>query len=189
MPNEVYTIRDIRDAAVAKLDPKHSAYINEGSMDLITLQANESAYDRYRIMPRILRDVTIIDTTTTIFGMPVTMPFGFSPAAMHCLAHEDGEVGTSRAAAKAGIAMCLAHWATKSLEEVIDAGKLVPGQSNPYGIQVSAAARKDDIYVLIQKADKAGYRALLVTVDAPAIGRRLNEYVPPEVIIFPNVLV
>ncbi|EEA21344.1 hypothetical protein TMatcc_009254 [Talaromyces marneffei ATCC 18224] len=191
MPNEVYTIRDIRDAAVAKLDPKWSAYLNEGSMDLITVKANETAYDRYRIMPRILRDVTNIDTTTTIFGTKVSMPFGFSPAAMHCLAHEDGELGTSRAAAKAGIAMGLSHWATKSLEEVIAAGKAIPGQFNPYGIQTSGAARNEDISALVQKADKAGYKALLVTVDAPTIGRRLNEYrngidLPPG-LKFPNI--
>jgi (S)-2-hydroxy-acid oxidase len=178
VPN-LYTIADIREAAVAKLDAKWSAYLNEGAMDLVTVKANEAAYNRYRIMPRILRDVSKVDLSSTMFGSKVAMPFGFSPAAMHCLAHEDGELGTSRAAAKAGIPMGLSQWATKSLEDVIAAGKGVqsPDGCIPYGIQTSGAAGRADIVTLIKRAEKAGFKALLVTVDAPTIGRRLNEYV------------
>ncbi|KAL2823572.1 FMN-dependent dehydrogenase [Aspergillus cavernicola] len=189
-PPEVFTIADIRAAATANLDPKWAQYLNEGAMDLITVKSNEAAYDRYRIMPRILRDVTEVDTSTTIFGSKVTMPFGFSPAAMHCLAHPDGEVATSRAAAKAGIAMGLSHWATKSLEEVIAAGKEI-SSGNPYGLQTSSANQKKYIVELLRRAGEAGYKALLLTVDAPAIGRRLNELrngieLPPG-LKFPNI--
>ncbi|XXH00612.1 hypothetical protein Hte_006960 [Hypoxylon texense] len=189
-PPKAFTIRDIREAGSAKLDPKWAQYLNEGAMDLITVKANEAAYDRYRIMPRILRDVATVDTSTTIFGAKVTMPFGFSPAAMHCLAHPDGEVATARAAAKAGIAMGLSHWATKSLEEVIEAGNQI-GNGNPYGLQTSSANLKKYTLELLERAGKAGYKALLVTVDAPTIGRRLNEYrngidLPPG-LRFPNI--
>ncbi|KAL5342925.1 FMN-dependent dehydrogenase family protein [Aspergillus crustosus] len=172
--SKAFTIADIRASATANLDPKWDQYLNEGAMDLITVKSNEAAYDRYRIMPRILKDVEELDTTTTIFGAEVSMPFGFSPAAMHCLAHPDGEVATSRAAAKAGIAMGLSHWATKSLEEVIAAGKEI-GTGNPYGLQTSSASQKKYIVELVTRASEAGYKALLVTVDAPTIGRRLNE--------------
>lgn len=170
----VYTIADIRAAAARTFDPKWLQYLNEGSMDLITVKANESAYDRYRIMPRILRDVANVDPSTTVFGSKVSFPFGFSPAAMHCLAHPDGEVATSRAAAKAGIAMGLSHWATKSLEDVKKASEDL-GASNPYGIQSSGATSKAEIVALVERATKAGYKSLLMTVDAPTIGRRLNE--------------
>ncbi|KAL4883199.1 hypothetical protein BJY04DRAFT_226665 [Aspergillus karnatakaensis] len=186
----VFTVADIRAAASANLDPKWVQYLNEGAMDLITVKSNEAAYDRYRIMPRILKDVETIDTTTTIFGAKVSMPFGFSPAAMHCLAHEDGEIATSRAAAKAGIPMGLSHWATKSLEEVIAAGKEV-GSGNPYGLQTSSANQKKYIVELVRRASEAGYKALLITVDAPAIGRRLNELRNgidlPTGLKFPNI--
>lgn len=60
------------------------------------------------------------------------MPFGFAPAAMHCLAHPDGEVATSKAAAKYGIAMGLSSWATTSIEEVLS-----HGLGNPYAMQVT----------------------------------------------------
>ncbi|KAL3462162.1 FMN-dependent dehydrogenase [Aspergillus heterothallicus] len=187
---KAFTIADIRASATANLDPKWAQYLNEGAMDLVTVKANEAAYDRYRIMPRILRDVEDIDTTTTIFGAKVSIPFGFSPAAMHCLAHPEGEVATSRAAAKAGIAMGLSHWATKSLEEVIAAGKAI-GSGNPYGLQTSGANQKKYIVELVRRAKDAGYKALLITVDAPAIGRRLNELRNgidlPTGLKFPNI--
>ncbi|EOD51994.1 putative fmn-dependent dehydrogenase family protein [Neofusicoccum parvum UCRNP2] len=159
-PNDVFTINDIRAAATAKLDSRWAQYINEGSMDLITVKANEAAYDRYRIMPRILRDVAEIDTTTTIFGSKASFPFGFSPAAMHCLAHPDGEIATSRAAAKTGIAMGLSHWATKSLEDVIAAGQEI-NPSTPYAIQTSSANPKHHTASLLARASKAGYKAVL----------------------------
>ncbi|GME45680.1 FMN-dependent dehydrogenase family protein [Neofusicoccum parvum] len=189
-PNDVFTINDIRAAATAKLDSRWAQYINEGSMDLITVKANEAAFDRYRIMPRILRDVAEIDTTTTIFGSKASFPFGFSPAAMHCLAHPDGEIATSRAAAKTGIAMDLSHWATKSLEDVIAAGQEI-NPSTPYAIQTSSANPKHHTASLLARASKAGYKAVLVTVDAPVLGRRLNEYrngtdLPPA-LTFPNL--
>ncbi|EOO04466.1 putative fmn-dependent dehydrogenase family protein [Phaeoacremonium minimum UCRPA7] len=171
---QAFTIRDIREAATAKIDRKWAEYLNEGAMDLVTVKANEAAYDRYRIMPRILRNVAEVDTSTTIFGAKISFPFGFSPAAMHCIAHPDGEVGTSRAAAKAGIAMGLSHWATKSLEDVIDAGKEI-GTGNPYGLQTSSANQKKYTVELLKRAEKVGFKALLMTVDAPTIGRRLNE--------------
>ncbi|CZR68158.1 related to glycolate oxidase [Phialocephala subalpina] len=160
-----FTIRDIREDATKKLGKVHSEYINEGAMGLITVQANELAYNRYRIIPRILRDVSNVDTSTTIFGTKVTFPFGFSPAAMHMIAHPSGEIGTSSAASKAGIAMGVSHWATKSMEDIIAAGK---------------------------NAEGYGYKALLVTVDAPIIGRRLSELRNgiglPEGMSFPNVV-
>jgi (S)-2-hydroxy-acid oxidase len=172
--SEVWSISDIRNAASAKLDPKWAQYINEGAEDLITLKANELAYNRYRIMPRILRDVGEIDTSTNVFGAKISWPFGFSPAAMHCLAHPDGEVATARAAAKAGIAMCLSTWATKSLEEVISVSDEDDGKI-PYAIQTSSGSRKDYTLELVTRAHKAGYKAVLITVDAPTVGRRFNE--------------
>ncbi|KAJ9144156.1 FMN-dependent dehydrogenase family protein [Pleurostoma richardsiae] len=189
-PPKAFTIRDIRDAATAKLGPRWASYINEGAMDLITVNANEAAYDRYRIMPRILRDVAEVDTSTTVFGAKVSLPFGFSPAAMHCIADPEGEVATSRAAAKAGIAMGLSHWATRSLEDVIAAGKEA-GTGNPYGLQTSSANQRKYTVELLKRAEKVGYKALLMTVDAPTIGRRLNEYrngidLPPG-LKFPNI--
>ncbi|KAK6364846.1 uncharacterized protein PV06_00586 [Exophiala oligosperma] len=186
-----WTIADIRRQGSAKIDAKWAEYINSGSMDSISTQANEEAYNAYRIVPRILRNVAEVDASTTIFGQKVSMPFGFSPAAMHCLAHPEGEVATSRAAAKANIAMGLSHWATRSMEDVRKASAEVGG-TNPYGIQSSGASTRSGMQTLFKKASELGYRAVIMTVDAPTLGRRLAEYrnginLPPGM-KFPNIV-
>ncbi|RHZ60126.1 alpha-hydroxy acid oxidase [Aspergillus thermomutatus] len=146
-------------------------YYNEGAMDLITLKENQSAYDRYLIRPRVLRDISQLDTTTTIFGTQVKFPFGFSPTAMQALAHPDGEVGTSKAAAACGILMGLSNYSTIALEKVIAHAK-----GNPYVMQMSLLKNKDAMIQMIQRAEAAGFKALFVTLDAPYLGRRLNEF-------------
>ena len=106
-------------------------YYNEGAMDLITLQDNEEAYNRYKIKPRILVNVQDIDLSSEIFGCKTSLPLGFSPTAMQRLAHPDGELATSRAAANFGIAMCLSSYATEPIETVAAQGK-----GNPYAMQM-----------------------------------------------------
>ena len=70
--------------------------------------------------------------------------------------------------------MAVSLWATKPLKEVIDAGTEI-GTGNPYALQTSSATGRDYNVDLIQQAEKAGYKALIITVDAPTIGKRLNE--------------
>lgn len=190
-PPVAWSIADVRQLGCANIDANWVDYINSGSMDSISSQANEEAYNAYRIVPRILRNVAEFDTSTTIFGQKVSMPFGFSPAAMHCLANLEGEVATSRAAAKANIVMGLSHWATRSMGDVKKASNEVGG-TNPYGIQTSGSSSRATIKGLIKTASDLGYRALLMTVDAPTLGRRLTEYrnginLPPG-LKFPNLI-
>lgn len=90
-----------------------------------------------------------IDTSTTIFGVKVALPFGFSPAATHRLAHPEGEVATSRAAAAAGIPMALSAYATCSLEDVI-----AQGQGNPYVMQFSILKNRDITRQILQRAER-----------------------------------
>ncbi|KAL6252756.1 hypothetical protein RBB50_000475 [Rhinocladiella similis] len=170
---EVFCIRDLKEKASKKLPKMYREYFNEGAMDMITLRDNEAAFDRYRIRPRILKNVSYIDTSTTIWGSKVLFPFGFSPAAMHRLAHPEGEVGTSKACAALNVAMGLSAYSTDSLEDVIEQGS---GKTNPYAMQVSLLKDKSLTLQLLKRAEKAGYKAILLTVDAPMLGRRLNEF-------------
>ncbi|KAI1609300.1 FMN-dependent dehydrogenase family protein [Exophiala viscosa] len=185
---EVFSIKDLKEKASKKLPKMYREYFNEGAMDMITLHDNEAAFDRYRIRPRILRNISKIDTTTEIWGERVLFPFGFSPAAMHRLAHPDGEIGTSRACAALNVAMGLSAYSMDSLEDVIAQGK---GKTNPYAMQVSLLKNKDINLQLLQRAEKAGYKAILLTVDAPILGRRLNEYrnsfAMPKGTAYPNI--
>ncbi|GAT18580.1 FMN-dependent dehydrogenase family protein [Aspergillus luchuensis] len=168
--SKVLTIADLAIEAQKRLPPVVRDYFNEGAGDLITLKDNEAAYNRYKLLPRVLRDVDALDTSTTIFGKKVKFPLGFAPAAAHKLAHADGEVGTSRAAAAHDIPMCLSSWATTGIDDVI-----AQGTGNPYAMQVSFFRDVEITRRIIQKAEKAGYKALFVSVDLPVLGNRLNE--------------
>ncbi|KKY13513.1 putative fmn-dependent dehydrogenase family protein [Diplodia seriata] len=156
LDSKVLTISDLKAEADKKLPRTISEYFNHGADDMTTLHDNEAAYARYKLRPRILRNVGAIDTSTTIFGVKASIasvvfchtpiPLGFAPCAAQKLAHADGENGVSRAAARHGLAMCLSSWANTELGEVA-AQSVHHDSSNPYVMQVSllndkAAARR-----------------------------------------------
>ncbi|KAI1250249.1 hypothetical protein MGN70_007301 [Eutypa lata] len=191
----ILTIRDLEAAANKKLTKPIRGRICRSINSVIATRAktvpfflndNAEAYDRYKIRPRVLINVDKIDTSTEIFGTKVSFPLVAGPAAMHRLAHPDGEEGTSRAAAKAGICMGLSAYSTASMEDVI-----AQGQGNPYAFQMSMYLNHDTMEKMVRRAEAAGYKAIIVTVDAPILGRRLNEFrnafEPPEGTRFPNL--
>ncbi|KAH7013785.1 (S)-2-hydroxy-acid oxidase [Ilyonectria destructans] len=184
---KVHTIADLKEHGCANLPKMYSDYFNEGAMDLLTLRDNEEAYNRYKIRPRILVNVQDVDISGEIFGCKTALPLGFSPAAMHRLAHPDGELATSRAAAKAGICMGLSSYATESIEDVG-----AQGLGNPYVMQVCVVKDRSVTLQILQRAEAAGYKAIFLSVDVPLLGRRLNEYrngfVLPDDMAWPNLL-
>ncbi|KAI9034770.1 alpha-hydroxy acid oxidase [Aspergillus affinis] len=183
----VSCIADLKALGSKKLPVMIRDYYNEGAMDLITLRENEAAFDRYKIRPRILVNVDNIDTSTEILGTRVALPFGFSPAASHKLAHPDGELATSRAAAKFGVCMGLSSYSNHSLEEVAE-----QGSGNPYFMQMCVLRDRSITVQLLERAEKAGYKALFLSVDVPVLGKRLNEYNNnyqlPADMSWPNIL-
>ncbi|KAI5921436.1 FMN-dependent dehydrogenase [Camillea tinctor] len=183
----VHTIADLKELGSQKLPHMYRDYFNEGAMDLVTLRDNEAAYDRYKIKPRILVNVDNVDLSTEIFGVKTSLPVGFSPAAMHKLAHPDGELGTSRAAANFGLCMGLSSYATESMENVAAEGK-----GNPYFMQLCVLRDRETSLQILRRAEASGYKAAFISVDTPLLGRRLNEYrnkfTLPEGIEWPNLL-
>lgn len=169
---KVHSIADLEYEGNKMLNPMVRDYYNGGSMDLNTLKENKSAYDRYRLRPRVMIDVTEIDTTTTCLGSKVAFPLGFSPSAGHGLAHPDAERGTSRAAAKKGINMVLSSWTNTSPKVVAEQGK---NSGNSYAQQLSAVKDEATNMSIIRTAEEAGYKALFLSVDCPWLGRRLGE--------------
>lgn len=142
-------------------------YYASGSNDMITLRENRTAFSRLRLMPRILVDVEKINTQTTILGDRVSMPICLAPTAMQRMAHDDGEMATARASAKHGTLMTLSSWSTIALEEVYEAA--------PKGLKwFQLYVYKDRAVTLdlIKRAERAGYKALAITVDTPILGRR-----------------
>ncbi|CAI7675479.1 unnamed protein product [Penicillium palitans] len=177
---EVYCIKDLERLGSSKMQKAYREYYNEGAMDLITpliihnnLRENESAYDRYMIRPRVLRDLSKLDTSTSIVGCKT-------------LAHPDGEEGTSKACAKNNTLMGLSNYSTKELEKVI-----AHSTGNPYVMQMSLLKNKKAMIQMIKRAEAAGFKALFLTLDVPYLGRRLNEYrnkfAVPEGMEYPNL--
>ncbi|KAI8665216.1 FMN hydroxy acid dehydrogenase domain-containing protein [Fusarium sp. Ph1] len=171
LDENVFTIKDLKEKGSAKLPVSIRDYFNEGSMDLLTIQDNEDAFNRYKLRPRTLKDVGTVDTSTTMFDTKVSFPFGFSPAAMHALAHPDGEVATSRAAAKNGVAMALSSYSSMNLEDVV-----AEGQGNPYMIHICFYKDRRKTLEITKRAEAAGFKAVLVSVDIPVLGIRPNEH-------------
>ncbi|KAL9580247.1 MAG: hypothetical protein Q9203_006381 [Teloschistes exilis] len=183
---KVYCIRDLMREGSKALPPGYRDYYNGGAMDMITLRENEEAFNRYKIRPRVLRNVSQIDTSAEIFGYKTSFPCGFSPAAMHKLAHPEGELATSRAAATIRTAMALSSYATTSLEDV-----KAQGADNPYMIQMCIVKDRRITLQLLERAEKVGYKALFLSVDVPVLGRRLGEmqhtFSLPSNLEFPNI--
>lgn len=168
---ECLTIDQLELIAADRMDKQTRDYYNEGADSGSTLAENISAYQKYRIRPRVLRDVSKIDTSTDIFGFNNTIPMGVAPTAMQRLAHQDGELATARACKKAGIVMGLSSFSTTSLEDV----KAALGPEHPGLLQLYLFEDREESKKLISRAKKAGYKGVALTVDTPMLGRRNLE--------------
>lgn len=127
-------------------------YYNGGSQDGITLRANLDAYKRWYIRPRVLRDVSCIDTSAPSgfnAGGKVSFPCCVAPAAMQKMAHPDGEAAMARAAAVKGVAMGLSSFSTTSLEDV----KMAAGDNAQCVLQMYLFENRDVSYGLIRRAE------------------------------------
>ncbi|KAF0892518.1 hypothetical protein E2562_016821 [Oryza meyeriana var. granulata] len=132
-------------------------------------------------LPRILLDVSCIDMSTSILGYRISMPIMIAPTALHKMAHPEGELATARAAATAETIMTLSSWSSCSIEEVNSAG------SGISFFQFSIYKDRNLVQQLIQSAEKAGHKAIVLTVDAPWLGRReadvKNRFTLPQNVV------
>lgn len=163
-------IAEYEKYAESSLPRNAHGYYASGANDMITLKENRAAFTRIRLLPRILIDVSKIDTSTTILGVKVSSPICVAPTAMQKMAHADGELATSKACVRNKTLMTLSSWSTTALEEV---AAIAPGGYRWFQLYVY----KDRVVTmdLIKRAEKAGYKALAVTVDTPILGRRESD--------------
>jgi len=166
--------------AQAKMDPAHWDYIQGGSDDEVTLRANRAAFEGIRLRPRVLVDVSAsaLDMRTTVLGIPLSMPIMVAPMAMHCLAHPEGECATAQAAGRANTLMAVSTTSTRTLEEIAQEA------SGPLWFQLYVYPSLQFAESLVRRAESAGYRAIVLTVDLPTLGnrekdRRNNVTIPP----------
>lgn len=164
------SVAELEVLARDRMDRQTRDYYNEGADSGTTLAENSSAYKKYRVRPRAMRDVSNIDTSVEVFGFKNKAPFGVAPAAMQKLAHPDGELATAKACQNNGIVMGLSSFSTTTLEDVRRASGNIPNIFQLYLFEDRDYSNK-----LIQRAKAAGYSAVALTVDTPVLGRRNLE--------------
>eukprot|EP00166_Cyanidium_caldarium_P006501 ctg_979.g327 len=167
LPSQPLNLAEYHILARAKLPAMVYGYYSSGADDEQTLRDNEEAFKRLRFRPRVLIDVSNVDMTKRIMGIDVSFPLLVAPSAMQRMAHPEGELATARAVARIGTVMGLSSWSTTSLEDV---EAHVPGLPKFFQLYVY----KDRALTerLVKRAEKAGFRAIALTVDTPQLGRR-----------------
>jgi L-lactate dehydrogenase (cytochrome) len=177
---KVASVEDLRRIAKRRLPGGVFDYIDGGAEDERTLAANRRAFTDVTFRPRVLRDVSSVDPSTTILGRPTPLPVVLAPTGFTRIALSDGELAVARAAARAGLTYTLSTVATRSIEEVAAAS------SGPKWFQVYVWRDRGLAKDMIQRAQRAGYEALVLTVDNAMFGRRERDVrrgftLPPQV--------
>lgn len=166
----VVSLADFEPLARLAMEPSAFDYVAGGAWDEVTLAENEVAWRRYRLRPRVLVDVSRIDPSTTMLGRATALPLAIAPMASQGLAHAEAEVATARAAAAAGVPFILSTMSSCSMEEVASAA--------PDGVrwfQLYTQADPGRTRELVQRAEAAGYTAIVLTVDLPMLGYRERD--------------
>ncbi|OAK99499.1 hypothetical protein IQ06DRAFT_251656 [Phaeosphaeriaceae sp. SRC1lsM3a] len=163
---------DFEAVAEKVLTKKAWAFYSSAATNLVTRDANRSIFDRIWFRPRLLRNIRHIDTTTTMSGQKVNLPFFVSPAAMAKLAHPEGELALARGAAKHGIAQCISTNASFSMAEITSS---VQPDSIPFFFQLYVNKDRSASEVLLRDAEKNGIRGVWFTIDGPVQGKREGD--------------
>jgi 4-hydroxymandelate oxidase len=187
MPDSLpVNLYDFEAAALARLPRPTRDYYRGGANDEITLERNRAAYEAIPIHYRVLRDVSHRDLSTSVLGIPLSMPIVVAPTACHQLAHPDGELATARAAGAAGTLMMISTLANYAMEDI---SRVATG---PLWFQLYVYRDRGVTLELLQRAAAAGCQAIVLTVDAPVGGQRerdvRNEFCLPEGIVMRNLL-
>ena len=168
-PVELLTLDDYETRAAEILAPGAMAFLAGGAGDERTLRANLAAYDRWWLMPRVLRDVSNRSTATDVLGSRVATPILVAPVAMNAIAHPEGEAATARAAGRAGTVMVLSMGSSLPVESV------TPAAGGPVWFQLYVGKDRALTTEVVRRAEEAGCGALVLTVDAPLVGGRIRE--------------
>jgi 4-hydroxymandelate oxidase len=140
-----------------------------GAEDWIANTNNIDGFDAFTLRPRVMVDVSRRDLATTMLGSDVSLPVAITPSGHHQRWHADGELATTRAAGVAGALMCLSTSSSFSIEEVAAVA------TGPLWYQLYWLRQRPFTEMLVRRAEDAGYRAIVITVDAPASRSRERD--------------
>ena len=162
-------LREFEALAREKLPAATYDYVAGGAEDEVTLRANCDAFERVLLRPRVLTGVSEPDLTTSVLGTTISLPVMLAPAGFHRLCCAEGEVASARAAAAAGTLLVASTMATVSLEATAAAA------AGPLWFQLYIFRDRAITEALVRRAERAGYRALCLTVDCVQAGRRARD--------------
>ncbi len=173
-------VDDLRRLAKRRLPGGVFDYIDGGAEDELSLDRNIAGYRNLEFRPRVLRDVSKIDTATTLLGRPISLPLVFAPTGFTRIADSQGELAVARAAARAGIPYALSTMGTRSIEEVAAVS------DGPKWFQVYTWRDRGLVRELLERATAANYEAIQLTIDTAVLGRRERDVrkgytLPPKV--------
>lgn len=166
MATEPVNISDYQELAKRALPKMYYDYYTGGAEDQYTLRENVEAFHRIMLQPRVLLDVSRINLSTTVLGYTMPSPILLAPTARHKLAHPEGEIATARAAAACKSIMVLSYMSTCTVEEVASCCNGIRF------FQLYVYKRRDISALLVQRAERCGYKAIVLTADTPRLGRR-----------------
>ena len=167
--DDCHSIEDLRQAARRRLPRMVFEFVEGGSDDERTLQWNREAFARYQLNPKVLVDVSDIETSTTVLGRTLELPIILAPVGAARLAHHEGELAIARAAEKAGIIYALPSMGNFSIEDVAEVTE------GPLWFQIYVWRDRSLLRDYIDRCRAQGYAALCLTVDVPVLGNRERD--------------
>ena len=160
----------LEDAAREAMTPEAFGYVAGSAGSGATARANRRAYDRWRIVPRMLRDVAERDVSTSVLGTDMPAPVLLAPIGVQTIVHPDGELASARAAAGLGLTFIHSTAAAHSIEQVAEASG-----AGPRWYQLYWPAEREVAASLVARAEAAGFGALMVTLDTFMMGWRPTD--------------
>src|SRR3954454_9540565 len=160
---------ELEAAALERLEPGPAGYLFGGASTEDTMRANLAAFRRHRIVPRMLRDVSVRTLGRTVLGTELPAPVGLGPVGVQSIVHPDGELASARAAAAAGVLYVASTASSFTLEDIAGVG------DGPRWFQLYWPRGEELAASFVARAEAAGYRALVVTLDTWLLGWRPRD--------------
>jgi isopentenyl diphosphate isomerase/L-lactate dehydrogenase-like FMN-dependent dehydrogenase len=170
VPELPFAWRELEEKAREKLTPGAYGYVAGGAGSEDTMRANLEAFRRWRIVPRMLRDIAVRDLSATLFGTTIPAPVLLAPIGVQSIVHPDAEVAVARAASSLGVPIVLSTASSKSMEEVAEAMG-----DTPRWFQLYWPRDRELTKSFLSRAEAAGYSAVAVTLDTLLIGWRPRD--------------
>ncbi|MGD6870626.1 alpha-hydroxy-acid oxidizing protein [Sutcliffiella horikoshii] len=172
---KLYHFADLEKKAESILDSHPFTYIKSGSGDEETMGDNIADLRKWKIRPKFLRDVSKRDLSISLFGKNYKTPYLLAPVGNLGIVHPEAELAVSRAAKQVGIPIIASTVTSFSLEEIA-------AEAGDRWFQLYCSSDMDITLSFIRRAEQAGYEAIVITVDMPALGFRVadltNQYAP-----------